>query len=261
MSMKPALVYEAAASSAAIWSAPEARRVLGARRRPQVSAVRRDGGRRFLSATCASPDVPRRVDLSRFDEIYQLAADMGGAGYIFTGENDADIMHNSATINLNMLEACRAPQLQAHLLFLVGLHLSRAQPDGPEQPGCAKDAAYPAAPDSEYGWEKLFSERLYLAYAPQSRHRRCASRAITTSSGREGAWNGGKEKAPAAICRKVARRPTAARSRSGATASRRARSSYRRMPRGHAAADAVRLRPTCSTSARTRWYRSTALSR
>ena len=134
---------------------------------------------------------------------------MGGAGYIFTGEHDADVMHNSATINLNVLDACHKPERQADLLFVVGLHVSRPTTrTDPDNPNCAEDSAYPAAPDSEYGWEKLFSERLYLAYQPQSRHASAASRAITTSSGPRAPGHGGKEKAPAAICRKVAEAPS-----------------------------------------------------
>ena len=101
----------------------------------------------------------------RFDEVYQLAADMGGAGYIFTGEHDADVMHNSATINLNMVEACR--RRMADRIFYSSsacMYPAHNQAD-PDNPNCAEDSAYPAAPDSEYGWEKLFSERLYLSYA------------------------------------------------------------------------------------------------
>ena len=129
---------------------------------------------------------------------------MGGAGYIFTGEHDADVMHNSAQINLNMLEACRTPKFQAHLLLLVGLHVPRAYPEGSRTiPNCAEDNAYPAAPDSEYGWEKLFSERLYLAYARNHGFTVRIAR-YHNIFGPEGAWNDGREKAPAALCRKVA---------------------------------------------------------
>lgn len=139
----------------------------------------------------------------RFDEVYQLAADMGGAGYIFTGENDANVMHNSATINLNMLEACR--RRRAVRIFYSSsacIYPERNQED-PDNPNCAEDSAYPAAPDSEYGWEKLFSERLYFAY---QRNHGIEARVARYHNifGPEGTWTGGKEKAPAAMCRKVA---------------------------------------------------------
>src|SRR5271166_1620109 len=101
----------------------------------------------------------------RFDEVYQLAADMGGAGFIFVGENDADIMHNSATINLNVLDACEK-QVIARIFYSSSACMYPAyNQQDPQSPNCAEDSAYPAAPDSEYGWEKLFCERLYLAYA------------------------------------------------------------------------------------------------
>ncbi len=139
----------------------------------------------------------------RFDEIYQLAADMGGAGYIFAGEHDADIMHNSATINLNIAELAR--QHGVGTLFYSSsacMYPAYNQTD-PDNPDCAEASAYPAEPDSEYGWEKLFSERLYLAYA---RNYGLPVRIARYHNifGPEGTWQGGKEKAPAAICRKVA---------------------------------------------------------
>jgi len=147
-----------------------------------------------------------------FDEIYQFAADMGGAGYIFTGENDADVMHNSATINLNVLE-CQH-QLNQKLgvnktkIFYSSsacMYPEHNQLD-PDNPDCSEDSAYPAAPDSEYGWEKLFSERLYFAY---SRNHGIPVRVARYHNifGPEGTWEGGREKAPAAICRKVAYLP------------------------------------------------------
>jgi nucleoside-diphosphate-sugar epimerase len=149
---------------------------------------------------------------STFDEIYQFAADMGGAGYIFTGENDADVMHNSATINLNVLE-CQH-QLNQRLgvnktkIFYSSsacMYPEHNQLD-PDNPDCREESAYPAAPDSEYGWEKLFSERLYFAY---SRNHGIPVRVARYHNifGPEGTWEGGKEKAPAAICRKVAYLP------------------------------------------------------
>ena len=144
-----------------------------------------------------------RVIDRRFDEIYQLAADMGGAGYIFTGENDADIMHNSATINLNIAD--RALKRNCRRIFYSSsacMYPAYNQED-PLNPNCAEASAYPAAPDSEYGWEKLFSERLFLAY---NRNHAMQNRVARYHNifGPLGTWTGGKEKAPAAICRKVA---------------------------------------------------------
>lgn len=139
----------------------------------------------------------------RFDEIYQLAADMGGAGYIFTGEHDADVMHNSATINLNVLDTCRRHGVgRIFYSSSACIYPERNQID-PDNPNCVENSAYPAEPDSEYGWEKLFSERLYLAYR---RNHGIETRIARYHNifGPEGTWTGGKEKAPAAICRKVA---------------------------------------------------------
>lgn len=151
-------------------------------------------------------------DTDLFDEIYQFAADMGGAGYIFTGENDADIMHNSATINLNVLECIRSLNDQYGLnkskIFYSGsacMYPEYNQQD-PDNPDCREESAYPANPDSEYGWEKLFSERLYLSYNRNYGIPVCVSR-YHNIFGPEGTWDGGKEKAPAAICRKVAKLP------------------------------------------------------
>ncbi|MDB3964661.1 NAD-dependent epimerase/dehydratase family protein [Amylibacter sp.] len=139
----------------------------------------------------------------KFDEVYQLAADMGGAGYIFTGDNDASIMHNSATINLNVLEACR--KRNNNKIFYSSsacIYPEHNQLD-PHNPNCSEDSAYPADPDSEYGWEKLFSERLYLAYN-RNYGMNCSVARYHNIFGPEGTWEGGKEKAPAAMCRKVA---------------------------------------------------------
>jgi nucleoside-diphosphate-sugar epimerase len=157
----------------------------------------------FVIGDLRDADFTRRMIDRRFDEIYQLAADMGGAGYIFTGAHDADIMHNSATINLNVADA--AWRRNSRRLFYASsacIYPAYNQQD-PDNPNCAEDSAYPAAPDSEYGWEKLFSERLYLAY--NRNHGLCARLArFHNIFGPQGAWDGGKEKAPAAICRKVA---------------------------------------------------------
>ncbi|MFY9288067.1 MAG: NAD-dependent epimerase/dehydratase family protein [Alphaproteobacteria bacterium] len=139
----------------------------------------------------------------RFDEIYQLAADMGGAGYIFTGENDADIMHNSATINLNVLEAARKRNSKNIFYSSSACMYPAYNQEDPDNPKTSEDSAYPAAPDSEYGWEKLFSERLYLAYARNLGFNVSVAR-YHNIFGPEGTWTGGKEKAPAALCRKIA---------------------------------------------------------
>lgn len=139
----------------------------------------------------------------KFDEVYQLAADMGGAGYIFTGENDADVMYNSAVINLNVLEACRLRSISNIFYSSSACMYPEHNQLDPENPLCSEDSAYPANPDSEYGWEKLFSERLYLAYN-RNHDMNCAVARYHNIFGPFGTWEGGKEKAPAAICRKVA---------------------------------------------------------
>jgi nucleoside-diphosphate-sugar epimerase len=138
-----------------------------------------------------------------FDEVYQFAADMGGAGFIFTGENDADIMHNSATINLNI--ANLAHKYKVGKVFYSSsacMYPEHNQLD-PNNPKCSEDSAYPANPDSEYGWEKLFSERLYLSYARNHKMDIKIAR-FHNIFGVEGTWEGGREKAPAALCRKIA---------------------------------------------------------
>lgn len=145
----------------------------------------------------------RSIFDKEFDEIYQLAADMGGAGYIFTGEHDADVMHNSATINLNILDAARKRNAKRIFYSSSACIYPEYNQRDPLNPQCAEDSAYPAAPDSEYGWEKLFSERLYLAYARNYGMEVRIAR-YHNIFGPEGSWNDGKEKAPAALCRKVA---------------------------------------------------------
>jgi nucleoside-diphosphate-sugar epimerase len=138
-----------------------------------------------------------------FDEIFQLAADMGGAGYIFTGDHDADVMHNSATINLNVLDIAHKRNAK-HIFYSSSACIYPAyNQEDPDNPVCSEHSAYPAAPDSEYGWEKLFSERLYLSYNRNYGMRNRVAR-YHNIFGPEGTWQGGKEKAPAAICRKVA---------------------------------------------------------
>jgi len=137
------------------------------------------------------------------DEVYQFAADMGGAGYIFTGEHDADVMHNSATINLNTLHfGVQAGVRKFFYSSSACIYPEYNQMD-PLNPKCSEESAYPAAPDSEYGWEKLFSERLYLSYMRNYGAEVHVAR-FHNIFGTEGTWTGGKEKAPAALCRKVA---------------------------------------------------------
>jgi len=147
--------------------------------------------------------IVRHVVDQKFDEIYQLAADMGGAGFVFTGENDADIMHNSALINLNVLE--QAYKRGAGRIFYSSSACMYPEYNqmNPENPKTSEDSAYPANPDSEYGWEKLFSERLYLAFA-RNKGMNVRIARFHNIFGPEGSWNDGREKAPAAFCRKVA---------------------------------------------------------
>ena len=147
-----------------------------------------------------------------FDEIYQFAADMGGAGFVFSGENDADIMHNSVTINLNVLESQKQMNEDKgkNITKIFYSSSACAYPEfnqlDPNNPNCSEESAYPAQPDSEYGWEKLFSERLYFTY---NRNHSIPVRVARYHNifGPEGTWEGGREKAPAAICRKVATLP------------------------------------------------------
>lgn len=138
-----------------------------------------------------------------FDEVYQLAADMGGAGYIFTGDHDADVMHNSAQINLNMLHFGRLAKIKKIFFSSSAcIYPERNQLD-PNKPNCEESSAYPVAPDSEYGWEKIFGERMYMAYKRNYNLEVRIAR-FHNIFGPEGSWNNGKEKSPAALCRKVA---------------------------------------------------------
>ncbi len=137
------------------------------------------------------------------DDVYQLAADMGGAGYIFTGEHDAVVMHNSAAINVNMVEASRLAGVQRIFYSSSACIYPEYNQRDPDSPKCSEDSAYPAMPDSEYGWEKLFSERLYFSYMRNYGMEIHVAR-FHNIFGPEGTWCGGREKAPAAICRKVA---------------------------------------------------------
>ena len=163
----------------------------------------------FVIGNLTVQSIARAVIDRTFDEIYQFAADMGGAGYIFTGDHDADVMDNSATVNLNMIRRVKDWN-EEHNVNETKIFFSSsacAYPEyiqlDPENPGLKEENAYPAEPDSEYGWEKLFSERLYLAY---SRNYGIPVRIARYHNifGPEGTWDGGREKAPAAICRKVA---------------------------------------------------------
>jgi len=157
----------------------------------------------FVIGDLRDPVVCREVTDLAFDEAYQLAADMGGAGYVFTGEHDSQIMHNSAMINLNMVDTCCKAGVKKIFYSSSACVYPEYNQVDPDDPNCSEDSAYPAAPDSEYGWEKLFSERMYLAY---HRNNGLAVRIARLHNifGPEGAWNNGREKAPAAICRKVA---------------------------------------------------------
>jgi len=157
----------------------------------------------FVIGDLRDPNICRQVVDRQFDEVYQLAADMGGAGFIFSGENDADIMHNSALINLNMLKACQLRNVKRIFFSSTACIYPEYNQLDPDNPKMAENSAYPAEPDSEYGWERLFSERLYLAF-----HRNYGMEVriarFHNIFGPEGSWKGGREKAPAAMCRKVA---------------------------------------------------------
>ena len=159
----------------------------------------------FLTGDLTDQAFCKDVTNIEFDEIYQFAADMGGAGYIFTGEHDADVMNNSATINLNILRNVKDYKPKIFFSSSACMYPEHNQLD-PNTPDCREDTAYPANPDSEYGWEKLFSERLYLSY---HRNYDVPVRIARYHNifGPEGTWTGGREKAPAAICRKVAELP------------------------------------------------------
>jgi GDP-D-mannose 3', 5'-epimerase len=160
----------------------------------------------FVIGDLHGSDVCRTVVDRPFDEVHQFAADMGGAGFIFSGEHDAEVMHNSATINLNMLEACRRRAVpRIFYSSSASIYPAHNQEDA-ENPNCAEVSAYPSAPDSEYGWEKLFSGRLYLSY--QRNHRiEVRIEHYHNIFGPQGTWRGGREKARAALCRKVAEAP------------------------------------------------------
>jgi GDP-D-mannose 3', 5'-epimerase len=156
----------------------------------------------FIVGDLRDQDLARAV-VEGIDEVYQLAADMGGAGFVFTGEHDAAIMHNSATINLNCLEYGRLAGVKKFFYSSSACAYPEYNQMDPDNPKCSEESVYPAAPDSEYGWEKLFSERLYLAYMRNYGIQVRVAR-FHNIFGPEGTWDGGREKAPAALCRKVA---------------------------------------------------------
>lgn len=158
----------------------------------------------FVIGDLRLQDVCHRVIDRNFDEVYQLAADMGGAGYIFTGEHDADIMHNSASINLNVVDIAHKRNIKKIFYSSSACMYPAYNQEDPDNPNCKEESAYPAAPDSEYGWEKLFSERLFLAYNRNFGMKNRVAR-YHNIFGPEGTWDGGKEKAPAAVCRKIAK--------------------------------------------------------
>jgi GDP-D-mannose 3', 5'-epimerase len=167
---------------------------------PEFGATQADD---FIIGDLRDQNVCRNAVDRKFDEVYQLAADMGGAGFVFTGENDADIMHNSGMINLNVIDACYKRNVKRIFYSSSACIYPEYNQMDPDNPRCSEDSAYPAAPDSDYGWEKLFSEHLYLAY-----HRNFGMEVRVARYhnifGPEGTWEGGREKAPAALSRKVA---------------------------------------------------------
>ena len=160
----------------------------------------------FILGDLKDPRICDEVVTDDIDEVYQFAADMGGAGFIFTGENDANIMHNSALINLNIVGQCVSKGVKRVFYSSSACMYPEYNQTDPDNPKCVEDSAYPASPDSEYGWEKLFSERLYMAFAKNYGLTVRIAR-YHNIFGPEGTWDGGREKAPAAFCRKVAHAP------------------------------------------------------
>jgi GDP-D-mannose 3', 5'-epimerase len=171
-------------------------------KRPEYSPTVADD---FVVGDLRDPEVVADV-MNGIEDVYQLAADMGGAGYIFTGEHDAAVMHNSALINLNTLQIGVEAGVKRFFYSSSACIYPEFNQMDPDNPVCTESSAYPAGPDSEYGWEKLFSERLYLSYMRNyGVHVRIAR--FHNIFGPDGTWDGGKEKAPAALCRKVAQAP------------------------------------------------------
>jgi GDP-D-mannose 3',5'-epimerase len=157
----------------------------------------------YVSGDLRDPLIVKSVFDREFDEVYQLAADMGGAGYIFTGENDANVMHNSALVNLNVVHYATQAKVKRIFYSSSACMYPEYNQTDPDNPNCEESSAYPANPDSEYGWEKLFSERLFLAF---NRNYGLDAKVARYHNifGPQGTWDGGKEKAPAAMCRKAA---------------------------------------------------------
>ncbi len=170
---------------------------------PEFSSTASD---EFLVADLRDASTWEEVLDLAFDEVYQLAADMGGAGYVFTGENDANLMHNSAMINLHMTHYATNRNVKKVFYSSSACIYPAYNQQDANNPNCEESSAYPAAPDSEYGWEKLFSERLYFAFARNHNLNIRVAR-FHNIFGPEGTWTGGREKAPAALCRKVAEQP------------------------------------------------------
>jgi GDP-D-mannose 3', 5'-epimerase len=166
---------------------------------PEYSATAADD---FVVGDLRDPEVVAEV-MNGIEDVYQLAADMGGAGYIFTGEHDAAVMHNSALINLNTLQIGVEAGVKRFFYSSSACIYPEFNQMDPDNPVCTESSAYPAGPDSEYGWEKLFSERLYLSYMRNYGVQVRIAR-FHNIFGPDGTWDGGKEKAPAALCRKVA---------------------------------------------------------
>ena len=157
----------------------------------------------FIKCDLTDPIAVELVITENCDELYQLAADMGGAGYIFTGENDANVMHNSALINLNVAKECINKKVKKVFYSSSACMYPEYNQLDPNNPNCEESSAYPANPDSEYGWEKLFSERMFLSFQRNYNLNVRIAR-FHNIFGPQGTWTGGKEKAPAAMIRKVA---------------------------------------------------------
>ena len=168
-------------------------------KKPEFSKTHAD---LFVVGDLRDPELVSKVIGPDVDELYQFAADMGGAGFVFTGENDADIMHNSALVNLNVAHECVVKEVKRVFYSSSACMYPEHNQVDPNNPNCKEDSAYPANPDSEYGWEKLFSERLFLSFA---RNKGLNVRVARYHNifGPEGTWEGGREKAPAALCRKA----------------------------------------------------------
>jgi len=166
---------------------------------PEFSETQADD---FIIGDLRDQCVSREIFDQQFDEVYQFAADMGGAGFIFSGENDADIMHNSAQINLNILDSCKRSKAKRVFYSSSACIYPKFNQQDENNPNLTEDSAYPAAPDSDYGWERLFSERMFLAF-----HRNYGLEVRIARYhnifGPEGTWQGGREKVPAAMCRKI----------------------------------------------------------